>query len=83
MSNIYRKAELFKHLLELAQTLEWSAAFEEDAETALLAKTLTTFFSTVNDPIAGARLSRALDVVDNPSQPDIDAMLDEILFGQK
>jgi len=83
MSNVHRKEEVFKHLLELAETLDWTAAREADAETALLAKTLKTFFGAVNDSEARARLERALDLVSSPSQSEIDSMLAEILYGSK
>jgi len=83
MPNVHRKEEVFKNLLELAQTLDWTSAREADAETALLAKTLKTFFSAVGDPAAEARLARALDAVASPSHSDIDSMLKEILYGKK
>lgn len=83
MSTVHRKEELFKHLLELAETLGWTAARESDAETALLAKTLTTFFGAVEDSEARARLERALDLVSSPSQSEMDSMINEILFGQE
>jgi len=81
MSNVHRKEEVFKHLLDLAETLDWTAAREADAETALLAKCLKTFFGAVNDSEARARLERALDLVSSPSQSEIDSMLNEILYG--
>ena len=83
MSNVHRKEELFKHLSELAETLGWTGARESDAETALLAKTLKTFFGAVEDSEARARLERALDLVSSPSQSEIDSMINEILFGQE
>jgi hypothetical protein len=83
MSNVHRKEELFKHLLELAETLDWTAARESDAETALLAKTLKTFFGAVKDSEARARLERALDLVSSPSQSEMDSMINEILYGLK
>ncbi len=83
MANVHRKEEVFKHLLELAETLSWTAAREADAETALLAKCLKTFFSAVAEPESRDRLERALDLVASPTQHEMDSMLNEILFGQK
>lgn len=83
MSNVHRKEEVFSHLSELAETLSWTAARESDTETALLAKTLKTFFSAVGDSESRARLERALDLVSSPSSGDIDSLLEEILYGRK
>lgn len=83
MANVHRKEEVFNQLQELAETLSWTAARESDTETALLAKTLKTFFSAVKDSESRARLERALDLVSSPSSGDIDSLLEEILYGNK